>query len=214
MQLFFVFALSMILTSLAGYDFKSKTGKICQGAGIGRISSSGIEVILPSGIELLPLEDVPDELVEKFSPGRKKRFAVALKEYRSIPPEVKAKEQQQDSARKRLVQEGWKMHRNLQLWLKSYDIARSPSEEASLFAALSRAFLREFAAAGNDKERAAVFTAFLKKVKESGLEGEITLDIPKPSMPQYSTPRSNFPINPPRGARSYKVNGKRVSRGR
>ena len=214
MRLFFVLAIGMILTSLSGYDFKSKSGKIYHGAGIGRISSSGIEVILPSGIELLPLEDVPDELVEKFSPGRRKRFAAALEKHRSIPPEIKAKEQQKDAARKRLVQEGWKMHRNLQLWLRSYDVARSPSDEASLFATFSRAFLREYSAAGDDKERAAVFTSFLKKIKESGLEGEIKLDIPKPSMPQYSTPRANFPINPPRGARSYKVNGKRVSRGR
>ena len=213
MRCFFVLLIGSILTTLSGYDFKGKNGRLYQGAGIGKISSSGMQILLPSGTELLPLEEVPDELINKLSENRKKLFFAALKEYRSAPPEVKARENAKRNSQKRMIEEGWRLHRNLQVWLKSFSVARSPSREACLFATMARSFIREFPSAKSDTEQIAVFTSFLKKLNEAGLSGEeLQLELPKPSMPQYSTPRPNYPIYPPRGARSYKVNGKRITR--
>lgn len=213
MRWFFVLLAGSMLTTLSGYDFKAKNGRLYQGAGIGKISSSGMQILLPSGMEVLPLEEVPDELISKLSEKRKKRFFAALEEYRSAPPEVKAREKMKRETQKRMIENGWQLHRNLQVWLKSFSVAKSPGKEACLFATMARSFIREFPSAKSDAEQAAVFTSFLKKVKEAGLSGEeLLLDLPRPSMPQYSTPRPNYPIQPPRGARSFKVNGKRITR--
>lgn len=213
MRWFFVLLIGSVLTTLSGYDFKTKSGKSYQGAGIGKITSAGMQILLPSGIEVIPLEDVPDELIGKLSEKRKKRFFAALKEYRSAPPEVKDQEKKKRESQERMIETGWQLHRNLQAWLRSFSVARSPSREACLFATMARSFVREFPSAKSDAERADLVVIFLKKVNDANLAGgEIKLDIPKPSMPQHGTPRPNYPINPPRGARSYKVNGKRISR--
>ena len=213
MRCFFVLLIVSMLTTLSGYDFKGKNGRLYQGAGIGKITTSGMQILLPSGIEVIPLEDVPDELINKLSENRRKLFFAALKEYRSAPPEVKAREKAKRDSQKRMIEEGWRLHRNLQVWLKSFSVARSPSREACLFATMARSFIREFPSAKSDTEQIAVFTSFLKKLNEAGLSGEeLQLELPRPSMPQYGTSRPNYPIYPPRGARSYKVNGKRITR--
>lgn len=209
-RIFVLTIIGSLLISLSAYDFRSRSGKLYKGAGIGKISSSGIELILPSGIEVLPLEEVPDELVNKLSPARRKRFQNALAKRRAVPAEIREMERKKAESRGRLVAEGWKMHRNLELWLRAFSVAKSPGEDACLFASMARSFRREFQSAETDAERADIFAAFLKKVKKSGLSGEIKLDIPKPSAPQHQGLRGNYPLNPPHGSRYYKVNGRRV----
>jgi len=217
MRLIFLFLLFSAFP-LCALDFRTNSGKIYKQAGIGKISSAGVEILMPSGTELLPLDEVSGDLLKQLSPKRKARLEKLIQKRKELPPEVLKKEKEnrkkQEINRKKILSDAWRLSDELQRWLNVYSVAQSPGADAQKFAVMARAFLREFKNADTDRERTDIFLNFLKKINAAGIKGGLDLK-PPPVSPtrhdiQGSTPRGNIQFIPPRAARYYKRNGEEV----
>ena len=76
----FVFLLISVFFSVSAFDFVTKSGRKYTNAGIGKADSEGLEIILPSGVETIPLEEIPDDLFNRLSASRRARILKLLEQ--------------------------------------------------------------------------------------------------------------------------------------
>lgn len=218
MKTVIAFLLLSAFLSVSAFDFVTKSGREFKNAGIGKAGPEGLEIILPSGTETVPLEDIPDELLNRLSAKRKARI-LKLREQKKKQPKVKAKTASAspdkaipDGVLARMADQQLEGIRG---WLTVFYISREPSEDAKRFSVLCETFVRDMKNAFSDRQKAEAFMAFQKKVKENNFSGSLQLKPTQGPMRSYIQPpdasssssSKNDAHFVPRGARYYKRSG-------
>ena len=220
----FVFLLMSIFFSVSAFDFVTKSGRKYTDAGIGKADSDGLEIILPSGIETIPLEEIPEDLLNRLSAARRARILKLLeqKKVQSKEKAVESSKKSEPSSKGRsnagaLARKAEQQLDGIRRWLTVFHITRNPSEEAKRFSSLCEVFVREMDRASSDTQKADAYMEFQKKVQEGSFSGTLQLKPAQGPMRSYlQNPDSSTGTASdkekiylgPRGARYYKNNGR------
>ncbi len=223
----FVFLLMSVFFSISAFDFVTKSGRKFTNAGIGKADLNGLELILPSGVETIPLEEIPEDLLNRLSASRRTRILKLLEQKRAQSKEKteknpgksvsSSKEARNTGAVARMAEQQLD---GIRRWLTVFHITRNPSEEAKRFSSLCEAFVREMDRASSDSRKAEAYLEFQKKVQEGNFSGTLHLKPTQGPMRSYiqdpdtssggaASDKEKVYLGP-RGARYYKNNGRLI----
>lgn len=223
----FLFLMLTTFLSASAFDFTTKSGKEYRNAGIGKAEIDGLEIILPSGVEIIPLEEISDDLMNRLSESRRTRILKLLEEKKKQakkPSKEKTKEKAPASPETNgnaaaIARMAEQQMDGVRRWLTVFHITRNPSAEAKRFSALCEEFVREMDRASTDSQKAEAYLEFQKKVQEGNFSGSLQLRPTQGPMRSYiQNPESSSGTTTekekiylgPRGARYYKNNGRLV----
>lgn len=222
---FLLLSLSFSVWSL---DFETKSGRKYTKAGIGNADLEGVEILLPTGVEKIPLEEVSDDLLNRLSVRRRERIQKLLEQKKKQPKEEKKKElsgkgesssvEDVSGNAEPIARMAEQQLSGVRRWLTVFHITRNPPEEAKRFSALCEEFVREMDRSSTDRRKAEVFLAFQQKVREGNFSGTLHLQPSQGPMRSYlQNPESSTGTGldkeiylGPRGARYYKNRGQTV----
>ncbi len=222
----FVFLLISVFFSVSAFDFVTKSGRKYTNAGIGKADSEGLEIILPSGVETIPLEEIPDDLFNRLSASRRARILKLLEQKKTQSKEKPAKNPKKTEAPPKEVRDAGAIARmaeqqldGIRRWLTVFHISRNPSEEAKRFSSLCEEFVRKMDRASSDSQKADAYMEFQKKAREGNFSGTLQLKPTQGPMRSYiqepdaalgtSSDKEKIYLGP-RGARYYRNNGRLV----
>lgn len=222
----FVFLLISVFFSVSAFDFVTKSGRKYTNAGIGKADSEGLEIILPSGVETIPLEEISDDLFNRLSASRRARILKLLEQKKTQSKENPAKNPKKTEAPPKEVRNAGAIARmaeqqldGIRRWLTVFHISRNPSEEAKRFSSLCEEFVRKMDRASSDLQKADAYMEFQKKAREGNFSGTLQLKPTQGPMRSYiqepdsalgtSSDKEKIYLGP-RGARYYRNNGRLV----